>query len=81
MIVSFSPFRAVEEHAIFTFKCKCGSDSCIKLDELDKNVFWSGNYMCSVCGKTIVNGEELNYYHDCFIRHDKKPAQQLTLDF
>ena len=73
MIKRFSPFLAVEEFNDiiyrYTFKCPhCGSDSCVKLDDFDKFVFWSGFYMCSKCGMSVFHKKEFNYYHDCFVR-------------
>lgn len=79
MIVRFSPFLSIEEDCKHVFRCVCGSDSCVKLDELDHLCFYSGNYMCSKCGRSVVNGEELNYYHDCFKRLPKENAVQLSL--
>ena len=64
-----------------TFTCpRCGGHNCEKLDELDRDVFWSGHYRCTDCGETKENGNPLNYYSDAFVNKELPPEPvQLTL--
>lgn len=59
---------------VITFTCdKCGGHNAEKLDELDKDNFWSGYYRCSDCGNRLDNhGNQICYYSDCFINTDEQ---------
>lgn len=63
-----------------TFTCPtCGGHNCEKLDNLDKDCFWSDYYRCTDCGETKENGNPINYYSGAFLRHEYSEPIELNL--
>lgn len=58
------------------FTCHCGSKEVVHLSETSIS-FFEGSFMCCHCGKSVIDGEELNYYHPLFTTYSLE--KQLTL--
>lgn len=59
------------------FTCpNCGCKEVVHISDTAIS-FYEASFMCCCCGMSVIDGKELNYYHDLFIC--RPIEQQLSL--